>query len=208
MLRVAAPAVPGGFFILAVSFFDVLAAHADTMPDALALITEQDGTRTYAELVDRSRALTVGLRTDLGIAPGKRICLWAANHPAWAESYVAASAGSFATVAANPDWTDDEMLADVRASLADVDIACVLVQEMIPARLELSCGVRRDPTFGPIVAVGLGGTLIEVVGGSACSGRPSTSATYAPPSPGCTVAGSSHAAAGSATTSWPRRLGS
>jgi hypothetical protein len=30
------------------SFFDVIGAHADAMPDTLAVLTEQDGTRTYA----------------------------------------------------------------------------------------------------------------------------------------------------------------
>jgi carnitine-CoA ligase len=91
------------------SFFDVIASHADAMPDALALITEQDGTRTYFELVERSAALAAGLGAGLEIAPTERLCLWMVNHPAWVEAYMAASAGVFATVAANPEWTDQEM---------------------------------------------------------------------------------------------------
>jgi hypothetical protein len=39
----------------------------------------------------------------------------------------------------------------------------VLVQQMAPARLELTCGVQRDPVFGPMVAIGLGGVLVEVL---------------------------------------------
>ena len=34
---------------------------------------------------------------------------------------------------------------------------------MVPARLELSCGLRRVPVFGPIVALALGGTMIEMI---------------------------------------------
>ena len=91
------------------SFFDVIAAYADAMPDALALLTEEDGTRTYAELTDRSAALAVVLGKELGVQRAERLCVWAVNQPAWAETYLAASAGLFATVAANPEWTDDEM---------------------------------------------------------------------------------------------------
>ena len=91
------------------SFFDVIAAHADAMPAELALITEQDGTRTYSELVERSAALATGLGAGLGIQPTERLCLWMVNHPAWVEAYMAASAGVFATVAANPEWTDQEI---------------------------------------------------------------------------------------------------
>ncbi len=61
----------------------------------------------------------------------------------------------------------DEMLADVAAFSKDVVMEGVLVQEMVPARLELSCGVQRDPVFGPIVAVGLGGTTVEIIGEAA-----------------------------------------
>lgn len=91
------------------TFFDVIAAHADAMPEALALISEQDGTRTYSELVQRSARLATGLSEGLGVKPTERLCLWCVNHPAWAETYMAASAGVFATVAANPEWTDDEI---------------------------------------------------------------------------------------------------
>jgi acyl-CoA synthetase (AMP-forming)/AMP-acid ligase II len=91
------------------SFFDVLTAHAAAAPDAVAMVSEHDGIRTYGELVARSAALAGGLASGLGLRPGERVCLWAVNQPAWVETYIAASAGLFATVAANPEWTDAEM---------------------------------------------------------------------------------------------------
>jgi acyl-CoA synthetase (NDP forming) len=39
----------------------------------------------------------------------------------------------------------------------------LLVEPMMPAGLELIVGMRRDPQFGPVVLVGLGGTLAEVL---------------------------------------------
>ncbi len=41
--------------------------------------------------------------------------------------------------------------------------ATVLVQPMRKGVVELIIGLSRDPTFGPVVAVGLGGTLAELL---------------------------------------------
>ncbi|HYB76035.1 MAG TPA: acetate--CoA ligase family protein, partial [Nitrososphaerales archaeon] len=38
-----------------------------------------------------------------------------------------------------------------------------LVQEMISNAVEMFVGVARDPTFGPLIACGAGGTLVELV---------------------------------------------
>ena len=45
-----------------------------------------------------------------------------------------------------------------------VEIDGVLVQEMVSSRLELALGLQRDPVFGPMIAIGLGGVLIEILG--------------------------------------------
>ena len=58
----------------------------------------------------------------------------------------------------------EEMLGTLSLARPDLAIAGVLVQEMVPATVEISCGLQRDPVFGPVVAVGLGGVLIEIVG--------------------------------------------
>jgi acyl-CoA synthetase (NDP forming) len=60
----------------------------------------------------------------------------------------------------------------VRAAAADLlelgaslglDVRGVLVEPMAAAGVELFCGMRRDPLYGPVVLVGLGGILAEVL---------------------------------------------
>lgn len=58
----------------------------------------------------------------------------------------------------------DELLALAARSRPDgAGPPGVLVQEMVPAGIELMCGMVRDPVFGPVVTVGAGGVLAEIV---------------------------------------------
>ncbi|MGE3909319.1 MAG: acetate--CoA ligase family protein, partial [Chloroflexota bacterium] len=57
----------------------------------------------------------------------------------------------------------DEILANARAAQPDAAIHGVLVQEMAPRGVEAILGMLRDPQWGPVVAVGIGGTLVEVL---------------------------------------------
>lgn len=63
--------------------------------------------------------------------------------------------------------TEDEVRSAYRTVSAlagpSVTIDSVLVQQMVPSRLELALGLHRDPVFGPVVAVGLGGVLVEIL---------------------------------------------
>jgi hypothetical protein len=40
----------------------------------------------------------------------------------------------------------------------------VLVARQVPAGVEAFCGLTRDPDYGPVLAVGLGGRAIEALG--------------------------------------------
>jgi acetate---CoA ligase (ADP-forming) len=50
----------------------------------------------------------------------------------------------------------------------------VLVQQMIPQGIEMVIGARIDPLFGPLVVVGLGGILVELLQDSALAPAPVT----------------------------------
>jgi acyl-CoA synthetase (NDP forming) len=54
------------------------------------------------------------------------------------------------------------LIANAKQYKVDARIAGVLVQAMAKGDVELVIGLKRDPTFGPVVMVGLGGVLIEV----------------------------------------------
>lgn len=43
-----------------------------------------------------------------------------------------------------------------------IDDRRLVVQRMVPSETELILGMRRDPTFGPVIALGIGGVLTEV----------------------------------------------
>ncbi|GAA0556288.1 acetate--CoA ligase family protein [Actinomadura livida] len=45
---------------------------------------------------------------------------------------------------------------------AGAPAAAILMQRMAEPGLELVCGLFTDPTFGPVLTVGLGGTLVEI----------------------------------------------
>lgn len=56
-----------------------------------------------------------------------------------------------------------DMLADVARKAPHARVTGVLAQEMVPSRIEMTVGLQRDPVFGPVVAIGLGGVAIEIM---------------------------------------------
>jgi acetyltransferase len=57
----------------------------------------------------------------------------------------------------------DRVLANARAAYPDAAIHGVLVQAMAPRGRDIILGVTRDPTFGLMLMVGLGGIHVEVL---------------------------------------------
>ncbi len=58
----------------------------------------------------------------------------------------------------------DNMLYRVRMSMPGAEIEGVGIQKMMPAGKELILGLSRDPQFGPLILVGLGGIYVELFG--------------------------------------------
>ena len=58
----------------------------------------------------------------------------------------------------------EQIIASARRYKPDARIDGVLVQKMAPRGHELVIGMVNDPTFGPIMMVGFGGTMVELMG--------------------------------------------
>jgi acyl-CoA synthetase (NDP forming) len=55
------------------------------------------------------------------------------------------------------------LLTAVAAARPDAQLDGVLVERMSPHGIEMIVGARRDPAWGPVVAVGFGGVLVEIL---------------------------------------------
>jgi crotonobetaine/carnitine-CoA ligase len=91
------------------TLYDLMRQHAEHQPDKLALISEEDGTRTYAELAQNEGKLAHMFVHELGFRPGERSCLWLWNRPEFIEAQHATTAVGLPPVLANPEWVDAEM---------------------------------------------------------------------------------------------------
>ena len=66
-------------------------------------------------------------------------------------------------VGADAGATYDRILGDVAARLPDARLDGVLVAPMRAGGVELVVGVNRDPVWGPMLVLGLGGIFVEVL---------------------------------------------
>jgi acetyl-CoA synthetase (ADP-forming) len=57
----------------------------------------------------------------------------------------------------------DDITAAVRSAAPGTTLDGCVVQEMVRGEAELIVGARRDPQFGPLVLVGFGGVMVEVL---------------------------------------------
>ena len=65
-----------------------------------------------------------------------------------------------------------QILAAVAGMTSRPDFRGVVVQPMVPRGIEVIVGARHDPQFGPLVMLGLGGVLVEILGDTALSLAP------------------------------------
>ncbi|MEV4644992.1 acetate--CoA ligase family protein [Saccharopolyspora sp. NPDC049357] len=75
--------------------------------------------------------------------------------------------------------TPDELDAALEAIHAAIGATGYLVEAMAPSGVDLVVGAHRDPVFGPVVLVGLGGTAAEALGDVAVRLAPVTAAEAA-----------------------------
>jgi acyl-CoA synthetase (NDP forming) len=66
----------------------------------------------------------------------------------------------------------DVILARIDAQSPTPRLDGVLVQKMVPPGIEVIVGGRVDPQFGPLIVVGLGGVLVEVLADTALAPAP------------------------------------
>ena len=70
----------------------------------------------------------------------------------------------------------DEVMGNAKKAVPAAVILGVLVQPMVPSGLEMLVGGRIDPLFGPMVVVGFGGVLVELLDDSVAALAPVTPA--------------------------------
>lgn len=70
----------------------------------------------------------------------------------------------------------DEVIRNAHQHVAGALIHGVLVQEMVGEGIEVVVGLHQDPQFGPVIMVGLGGILVEVLEDVAFRAAPLTRA--------------------------------
>jgi acetate---CoA ligase (ADP-forming) len=66
----------------------------------------------------------------------------------------------------------DAILARIAAHSPPPRLLGMLVQKMVPQGIEIVVGGRVDPQFGPLVVIGLGGVLVEVLNDTALAPAP------------------------------------
>lgn len=156
------------------SYAEALAAVDDRAPtDGRSLrlpgrgaIAEHEGKRLLAEIGIRTPKGTLAGTPDEAVAAAERI-----GYPVVIKAQAAALAhksdaggvivGLSDENALRQGW--QRLLANVERAKPDLALDGVLIEEMAPQGLEMVVGARRDPQWGPVVLVGLGGVWIEAL---------------------------------------------
>jgi acetyl-CoA synthetase len=125
--------------------------------EARALLSRY-GLPSVSEAVAKSEDEAAGAAARIGYPTVLKILSRDIPHKTEAGGVEVGIAGEPALRAA---WR--RMMASVRAMHPDAAIDGVLVQAMAPSGIEAIVGARHDPTFGPVVLLGLGGILAEAM---------------------------------------------
>ena len=64
---------------------------------------------------------------------------------------------------ADAEHAYDAILRDVQAFDPSASISGIIIEQQKPKGLEILIGGRIDPTFGKVITVGMGGTLVELI---------------------------------------------
>lgn len=121
------------------SELDTYREFASAKPDQLVLISELDGSRSYAELAGNAERLAHCLIHELGLPPGERICIWMWNRPEYVETQTACTAVGLPAVLANPQWADAEIEFVLRHSRAR---AIVCEPDLLQRALDLATRIE------------------------------------------------------------------
>ena len=145
--RAILEAAPSGWALSETASKQILAAYGIAIPGE-ALATGPDEAAEAAERIGYPVALKIASadilhKTEVG---GIRLAL--------------ASADAVRQAAT-------EILTSARQHRPDALIDGLSVQQMIPSGIELVVGVKRDLQFGALIAVGLGGVMVELLGDTA-----------------------------------------
>ncbi|MHB9287951.1 class I adenylate-forming enzyme family protein [Halobacteriales archaeon Cl-PHB] len=179
------------------TLFGGIAAVAAESPEATALVTE-DGTVSYADLLDRSRAVAAGLR-EAGVEADDTVALWLANRPEWITLQLGAAHLGAAVVAVNTRYRTHELehlLSDADCRLlvtesgfADRDYLAT-VADLVPAIAEsppADLSSDRFPNLTAVVALSGDDRYSGVESFAAFRGRPEAAGDPAtdPTAPAC-----------------------
>ena len=141
--------------------------QADLPGDMPKVLTEQSAKALLApfgipaaqEVLATSAAQATEAAAMLGFPVALKIASPDIPHKTEAGGVVLGLQGQHSVAAAYQQIIDA-----VKRHKSDARIEGVLVQKMAPRGHELVIGMVNDPTFGPIMMVGLGGTMVELMG--------------------------------------------
>jgi acyl-CoA synthetase (NDP forming) len=127
--------------------------------DEVGVVVGAFGLPLAAGMLAHSRDEAAALAHVLGFPVAAKLASRSVTHKTDAGA-VRLNLGSDAAVKA----AYDDILARGRALAKESDIDGILVQPMITGGVETMIGVSFDPVFGPLVAFGLGGIHVEILG--------------------------------------------